>query len=131
MKQLTTYNRAAGYLNRIFDLLNEAYFENTLSRPTITIQSTPKAYGHFSLRDDTWVSTIGATHEINIGAGTLYALLSRFESEGLIRATKEEEKRKYYQLTEEGRKILEEEFDRLRRQVADGNYVLLRKGDKG
>ena len=68
---------------------------------------------------------------VNIGAGTLYALLSRFESEGLIRATKEEEKRKYYQLTEEGRKILEEEFDRLRRQVADGNYVLLRTGDKG
>ncbi len=71
MKQLTKYNRVAGYLNRIFDLLNEQYFENTLSRPTITIQSTPQAYGHFSLRDDTWVSTIGATHEINIGAGTL------------------------------------------------------------
>ena len=71
MKQLTTYNRAAGYLNRIFDLLNEAYFENTLSRPTITIQSTPKAYGHFSLRSDTWVSKNGESHEINIGAGTL------------------------------------------------------------
>ena len=71
MKQLTSYNRAAGYLNKIFDLLNEAYFENTLSRPTITIQSTPKAYGHFSLREDTWVSKLGATHEINIGAGTL------------------------------------------------------------
>ena len=71
MKQLTTYNRAAGYLNRIFDLLNEQYFENELSRPTITIQSTPKAYGHFSLRDDTWISKNGATHEINIGAGTL------------------------------------------------------------
>lgn len=71
MKQLTSYNRAAGYLNKIFDLLNEKYFENTLSRPTITIQSTPKAYGHFSLRDDTWVSKLGGTHEINIGAGTL------------------------------------------------------------
>ena len=71
MKQLTTYNRVAGYLNRIFDLLNEEYFENTLSRPTITIQSTPKAYGHFSLRSDTWVSKNGETHEINIGAGTL------------------------------------------------------------
>ena len=71
MKQLTSYNRAAGYLNKIFDLLNEAYFENTLSRPTITIQSTPKAYGHFSLREDTWVSKLGGTHEINIGAGTL------------------------------------------------------------
>lgn len=71
MKQLTTYNRAAGYLNRIFDLLNEEYFENTLSKPTITIQSTPKAYGHFSLRSDTWISKNGETHEINIGAGTL------------------------------------------------------------
>ena len=38
---------------------------------TITIQSTPKAYGHFSLREDTWVSKLGGTHEINIGAGTL------------------------------------------------------------
>ena len=71
MKELTSYNRVAGYLNKVFDLLNAEFFENTLSRPTITIQSTPKAYGHFSLRDDTWVSKIGETHEINIGAGTL------------------------------------------------------------
>ena len=71
MKELTSYNRVAGYLNKIFDLLNKEYFENTLSRPTITIQSTPKAYGHFSLRDDTWISKLGGTHEINIGAGTL------------------------------------------------------------
>ena len=71
MKQLTSYNRAAGYLNKVFDLLNAEFFENALSRPTITIQSTPKAYGHFSLRDDTWVSKLGGTHEINIGAGTL------------------------------------------------------------
>lgn len=71
MKQLTSYNRVAGYLNKVFDLLNEEYFEGALARPTITIQSTPKAYGHFSLRDDTWLSKTGATHEINIGAGTL------------------------------------------------------------
>lgn len=71
MKQLTSYNRAAGYLNKVFDLLNAAFFESALSRPTITIQSTPKAYGHFSLRDDTWISKNGASHEINIGAGTL------------------------------------------------------------
>lgn len=71
MKQLTSYNRAAGYLNKLFDLLNQHYFENALSRPTITIQSTPKAYGHFSMRPDTWVSAVGCSHEINIGAGTL------------------------------------------------------------
>ena len=71
MKQLTSYNRVAGYLNKLFDLLNQRFFEGELSRPTLTIQSTPKAYAHFSVRDDTWVSTVGATHEINIGAGTL------------------------------------------------------------
>ena len=71
MKKLTSYNRVAGDLNKLFDLLNQEFFENALSRPTITIQSTPKAYGHFSLRDDTWISKNGATHEINIGAGTL------------------------------------------------------------
>ena len=71
MKELTSYNRVAGYLNKLFDLLNQEFFESTLSRPTITIQSTPRAYGHFSLRDDTWISKNGATHEINIGAGTL------------------------------------------------------------
>ena len=71
MKQLTSYNRTAGYLNKIFDLLNAEFFESALSRPTITIQSTPKAYGHFTTREDTWVSTVGSTHEINIGAGTL------------------------------------------------------------
>ena len=71
MKELTTYNRVAGYLNKVFDLLNAAFFESELSRPTITIQSTPRAYGHFSLREDTWLSKLGATHELNIGAGTL------------------------------------------------------------
>lgn len=71
MKELTSYNRVAGYLNKIFDLLNEEFFESELSRPTITIQSTPRAYGHFTLSDKTWVSKLGGTHEINIGAGTL------------------------------------------------------------
>ena len=71
MKQLTSYNRVAGYLNKLFDLLNQRFFESALSRPTITIQSTPRAYGHFSMRDDTWVSVTGSSNEINIGAGTL------------------------------------------------------------
>ena len=71
MKELTSYNRVAGYLNKVYDLLNAEFFESTLSRPTITIQSTPKAFGHFSLREDTWISKNGQTHEINIGAGTL------------------------------------------------------------
>lgn len=71
MKQLTTYNRAAAYLNSIFDSLNDRYFEGALSRPVITIQSTPKAYGHFTLYDAWSVDGDKGMREINIGAGTL------------------------------------------------------------
>lgn len=61
---------------------------------------------------------------VNIGAGTLYALLARFEEEGLITLTDIREGRKYYLLTGEGRRILRNEYDRLRRQVADGADAL-------
>ena len=44
MKQLTSYVRAVGYLNKLFDLLNERFFDGKLTRPTITIQSTLRAY---------------------------------------------------------------------------------------
>ena len=71
MKQLTTYNRAAAYLNSLFDLLNARYFEGALSRPIITIQSTPKAYGHYTLYDAWSVDGDKGMREINIGAGTL------------------------------------------------------------
>ncbi len=67
---------------------------------------------------------------VNIGAGTLYALLSRFEQEGLICSTRQEENRKYYQLTDFGRNTLEEEFDRLHRLAADGATVLRKEGSK-
>ena len=33
MKELTTYNRVAGYLNKIFDLLNEGTIEGTYTLP--------------------------------------------------------------------------------------------------
>ena len=47
MKELTSYNRVAGYLNKVFDLLNAEFFESVLSRPTITIQSTPQSLWSF------------------------------------------------------------------------------------
>ncbi len=65
------------------------------------------------------------THgRVTVGAGTLYALLARFEQEGLIRLTREWEGRKYYALTGEGRRVLEEEYLRLQRLVRDGEDIL-------
>lgn len=68
--------------------------------------------------------------QVTVGAGTLYALLSRFEEEGLISLTDTQEGRKYYRLTREGEQTLRGEYLRLRRQVADGADILDRKEEK-
>lgn len=71
MKQLTKYNRAATYLDRIYNLLNEQFFESALSKPVITIQSTPLAYGHVTC-SKVWKTESGeSAFELNVGAGTL------------------------------------------------------------
>lgn len=75
MKQTTNMQRSIQYLNKIFKLLNERYFENELEMPIITIQSTPKAYGHFTpweaYRIKESNGDVKGAVEINIGAGTL------------------------------------------------------------
>lgn len=53
MKKLTNYQRTAQYLNKVFKLINEEYFNNELEVPTITIQSTVGAYGHVSVKFNT------------------------------------------------------------------------------
>lgn len=70
MKQMTNYKRATGYLDKIFRLLNDEYFDGQLPKVVITIQSTPKAYGHFTCYD-VWHCQDEGFKEINIGAGTL------------------------------------------------------------
>lgn len=69
--------------------------------------------------------------QVQIGPGTLYTLLGRFEGEGLIRLSEQEDRnRKVYCLTGEGREILEREYGRLRRLVADGAAVFGREEPK-
>jgi len=70
MKELTKYNRVGGYLNKLYDMANAEFFGGELERPVITIQSTPKAYGHFTLYD-AWTVNGNGIREINIGAGSL------------------------------------------------------------
>lgn len=74
MKQTTNMQRSIQYLTKIFKLLNDEYFDGELEQPIITVQSTPKAYGHFtpylSYRVHSKDGEKGAV-EINIGSGTL------------------------------------------------------------
>ena len=71
MKETIKTSRASGYLEKIFRVLNAEYFENKLEEPIITIQSTPKAYGHVTVAKAWHRADGGQRHELNVGAGTL------------------------------------------------------------
>lgn len=72
MKELIKNSRVSGYLEKIFRALNEDKFGGELETPIITIQSTPRAYGHITC-GKVWKNAHeeGGQYELNIGAGTL------------------------------------------------------------
>lgn len=70
MKETVKTSRTAGYLEKIFRALNVKYFNGELEEPIITIQSTPRAYGHVTVAK-AWQRGDTTRHELNIGAGTL------------------------------------------------------------
>ena len=55
-----------------------------------------------------------------LGPGTLYTLLAKFQEEKLIEETGVEGRKRTYQITEKGRAAFQEELDRLRTCVKDG-----------
>lgn len=71
MKETVKTSRTAGYLEKIFRTLNTRYFNGEIEEPIITIQNTPRAYGHVTAYKQ-WHRADGEErHELNIGAGTL------------------------------------------------------------
>ena len=59
-----------------------------------------------------------------VGPGTLYAMLAKFEENGVIRMTASEGRKKSYLITDQGREMLKKEYERLLVMVRDGeNHV--------
>ena len=58
---------------------------------------------------------------VQVGPGTLYGVLNRMRKDGLATLETKEERRKIYALTSAGRQALEQERERLRRMVEDGD----------
>lgn len=54
-------------LEVLFDKLNGIYFEGKLPKPVITVQSSPKAYGHCTTKQ-IWQSDDSVMYEINLSA---------------------------------------------------------------
>jgi len=67
---------------------------------------------------------------VAVGAGTLYALLGRFEKEEIICQVAEENRRKIYKLTDKGKEILQEEMERLNKMVCDGEKFMAYDGEQ-
>lgn len=61
---------------------------------------------------------------VKVGPGTLYAMLSKFEANGIIRLTAEEGRRKSYVITGYGLEMLRAEHDRLKMMVRDGDEAV-------
>ena len=57
---------------------------------------------------------------VRVGPGTLYAMLSKFEENNMIRKTAEEGRRKSYIITDTGRQMLKAEYERLKMMLRDG-----------
>ena len=72
MKETVKTSRTAGYLEKMFRALNDHYFGGEIEEPIITIQSTPRAYGHVTVAKAWTRGQNGETRrELNLGAGTL------------------------------------------------------------
>ena len=61
---------------------------------------------------------------VQVGPGTLYNLLSRFQGEGIIRLLSDDGRRKTYKLTKDGDLVLDQELNRLKKMVTDGENIL-------
>lgn len=70
MKETVKISRACGYLEKMYRQLNIDKFNGELCQPIITIQSTPRAYGHVTC-GKVWRVKDSQSYELNIGAGTL------------------------------------------------------------
>ena len=57
---------------------------------------------------------------VRVGAGTLYALLARFEKGGFICQDGTDGRKKIYVITEEGQELLRAEYERLKMLVECG-----------
>ena len=54
---------------------------------------------------------------VTVGAGTLYALLKRFEKEEIVYQVSDDGRRKTYIITDKGRDLLEREYVRLKDSI--------------
>ena len=61
---------------------------------------------------------------VKVGPGTLYTLLGKFEKEAMIMETEVQGRKRSYVITEKGKEILREEYQRLITLIDDGKLYM-------
>ena len=61
---------------------------------------------------------------VSIGPGTLYAILQKFEDNEIIEKTREENRKKWYLITDAGKQMLEDELKRLESMLSDAKSTM-------
>lgn len=61
---------------------------------------------------------------INLGPGTLYTMLAKFEEENLIKKTHLEGRKQWYKITKKGTMMVLDEMKRMMDMIEDGKYVI-------
>lgn len=85
----------------------------------ILLSLTEERHGYAVMQ---YVSKL-TNERINLGPGTLYGTLSKLEKTDLVMITKQENKRKYYKITEQGEEVLEAEIQRIEELYTNGREV--------
>ena len=95
--------------------------KKSLTQPMfyILLSLKEKRHGYEIMQYVEWLTS----GRVQIGPGTLYALLSRFEDEAYIKMVSAADNKKTYLIQESGTKALEEEIDRLKLLLKDANAV--------
>lgn len=94
----------------------------TLSEPMyyVLLALTKELYGTEIMNEVRRISG----GRIKIGPGTLYTMLDKFYSANLIKRTNLSLATKSYIITDEGKKILKEEYARLSTLILDGKEIM-------
>ena len=93
----------------------------TLTEPMyyILLALTKERYGYEVMQ----VIAEKTNSRVVVGPGTLYTLLGKFQKEGIIKQVSDDGRRKTYILTNSGKEMLLEEYNRLKMLVKDGDNI--------
>lgn len=68
-------------------------------------------------------------NRVNLGPGTLYTLLSKFQNEDVIKEIACEGRKRTYVISDKGKIMLEEEFQRLQIMIEEGKCYMEMEGN--